>query len=505
MISPDSKAPSVGSVLAIHMGDLYVRSSFLDPTNAPTTIEDESESQRFLTPSIATLDGGGGLLGYPALLASANVRAGTTRWRYRRSGLTNHSAALSDSKGRGLTSGAFAALVTRRLCTDAVGWTASQPEPVLIVPSEMSGYERLALATLASESAERPVGTLDEDQSLMFGLGIAPSEAPVLVISVDDDSARLRLLKRVDGEMRAMFVQVLPAQGLLALRQAWLDRWNREVNQLIPGSEAFGDGESFEFEMVWQDIWQCLEIDPRLKPRMPTWSAVRNSTLVPLTISRQSLQADLDTFWLSIGQAAVGLLTQATCAPSKLSSLVVVAPTAIGRVLCPVIAENLGFPQSLCRTVTANIYAQGGARLFAAAKEKAFNQITKAPHRLGAFGMAKDEAGLTLKPLIEAGAPLPASANFSIMANRDVQKRLSIRLAREVAGGPPEVCQQTEFGPLHGQGMQKIKINVAWTQDGRVAMTALDAESGDPLPVLDSHEMAASGPKLSGLHIRQLD
>lgn len=501
-----SRTASIGSnVLAIHLGDLHLRAAFLDTVNAPTRIEDKTEMQNFVTPSLATVDTGGILLGYPALMAISGQRSTPVRWRYRRASLASREVLVQDELGRGLTSAAFAALTARRLGAESCAWSSLPPDLVLVVPDTLTPDERLRLATLANETAEHPVGILGENQALLYGLGLNQTDGPVLVVSIDDDAARLRLLDRDDSPLALAGEQSLPALGLQSLRTAWLERWNHEAGELQPGSKAFDDGESFEFEKIWQDIWQCLETDPRFKPPMPTWPLLRQSSLLPLSISRTAIKADVEAFWNNLARIAERFLAESANAGGTLAAVVLVAPTAVSRTVLPALAERLAVPRERCRTATADAYANGAARMYAAGHDGRPSERTSAAHGLCVLGMAKDVASPSVKHLIDAGSPLPASASFSVAVNRDVQKRLSISLAREQDTGNPEVSHQFEFGPLLGQGMQRIKFTVGWTPDGLVTATATDAETELPLPCADAREVAAGTPLLGAEHIRQLD
>lgn len=492
----------VRNVLAVHLGDLHLRAAFLDRLNAPTRIEDKSETQSFITPSLATVDPGGILLGYPALMAASGNRSTPVRWRYRRASLARCEVLAQDDQGRGLTSAAFAALTARRLGAESCAWSSPPPDLVLVVPDTLTADERLRLATLANEVAEHPVGILGEDQALLFGLGLTQTDSPLLLISVDDDATRLRLLKQGDNFPTE---QSLPALGLRALRTAWLERWNSEAEALLPGSQAFGDGESFEFEKIWQDIWQCLETDPRFKPKMPTWPLLRQSSLLPLSVSRTAIKAEVEAFWNNLAPIAERFLAETANAGGTLAAVVLVAPAAVSRTALTALAERLSIPQERCRAVTADAYASGAARMYASGHCGHPAERTSTAHGLCVLGMTKDATNPTVKHLIDAGSPLPASASFSVMVNRDVQKRLSISLARELDGGGTEVSHQFEFGPLLGQGMQRVKFIVGWAPNGLVTATATDAETEQPLPCTDASEVMAGIPLLGAEHIRQLD
>src|SRR3569623_2898117 len=103
------------SVLALHAGDLHVRAAHMGRLDAPAAVEDAAEPARVVTPSIASLDVGGALLGYPALMAGAIPRQDRAAWRYRRAALHDRSVVAVDTRQRGLTSEAFLALASARL------------------------------------------------------------------------------------------------------------------------------------------------------------------------------------------------------------------------------------------------------------------------------------------------------------------------------------------------------------------------------------------------------
>jgi hypothetical protein len=260
-----------------------------------------------------------------------------------------------------------------------------------------------------------------------------------------------------------------------------------------------------EFEKIWQDIWQCLDTDPRFKPAMPTWAVVRKSMVVPLAFSRSAAEAEVRSFLHGVGACIERILTATVYPSHMLSNVVVVGPTAIGRMLAPVLSKQFGCAQEQVRTVPSDVYAQGAALHYTRTRELGYVLLPHAPCELGALGAAKDDAGLTLKTLIAAGTSLPASASFSVMVNRDVQRHLVIKLASRVSGAPAELRYQAEFGPLSGQGMLKIKINVTWTTDARLAVTAVDTESEQVVPLMDAYDMVPAGPIIGVADILRLD
>ena len=165
----------------------------------------------------------------------------------------------------------------------------------------------------------------------------------------------------------------------------------------------------------------------------------------------------------------------------------------------------MGFDDAVVRTSDSGIYSKGAAKRRLVERDPGFDILVAAPCMLGALGAAKDDGGVVLKPLIEAGASLPASASFSVMANRDVQRRLTVKLAQQKNGDKPALCRMTEFGPLQGQGVLRVKVNVTWEPDGRIHANAVDAETEIALSVLDDCEVVSAGPVIGAAHICGLD
>jgi hypothetical protein len=115
------------AVLAIHPGDLHLRAAFMGPLDAPAAVEDAVEPARFVTPSVASLDVGGPLVGYPALVAGATARPERVVWRYHRTSLADRAIVARDRDDAGLTSEAFLTLAASRLVADARGYTSAAP------------------------------------------------------------------------------------------------------------------------------------------------------------------------------------------------------------------------------------------------------------------------------------------------------------------------------------------------------------------------------------------
>jgi hypothetical protein len=484
---------------------MYVRAAWKDASNAPTRMEDGVELQRFCTPSLITIDQGGALLGYPAQMAAWGGGARPLLWRYSRGGLNDSTFVARDAAGRGLTASAFTALTARRLVKECGAWFHSPPDVVLVVPDKLGPAARLGLSTLVADATQRPVQVCGEDQALLAGLKMPQTGGTGLVVSVDDDALRLRVIDLAGSATPGRASRTVPGLGMQALRDAWLSQWSRDFGELIPGVSLFECSDSADFEKMWQDVWQCLDSDPRLNARMPAWTVVRGSTVIPLVFPRPVAEAAIGVFARDVVARVGQLLADADCRAQSLAAVAVVAPIGLGRILAKALTKEIGVKDAMVRVADPGVYAQGAATRRLDVVEPGFQILAAAPFKLGALGASKDDKGLVLKPLIEAGAPLPAHASFSIVANRDVQRRLVIKLAQQQADGQPELCHLAEFGPLHGQGMLRVKVNVVWEPDGRIGATAVDAETEIPLPLLDASDVVPAGPVIGSAHIRLLD
>lgn len=494
-----------GAILAIHVGDMYVRAAWKVASNAPTRMEDTVEFQRYCTPSLIAVDKGGALLGYPAQMAASGGGVTPLLWRYSRGGLNDGTFAVRDGAGRGLTASAFTALTARRLVEESEAWLQSPPDVVLVVPDKLGPKERLGLSRLVADATQRPISICGEDQALLAGLGLPKTGGKGLIVSVDDDALRLRVVDLAGNDAPCLASQTVPALGMQALRSAWLSQWSQDLVGLLADVALFDGAASADFERIWQDIWQCLDTDPRLSVRMPTWTVVRGSTVIPLVFPLPVAEAAIGSFSLGIGARVEQLLAGADCLAQTLAAVAVVAPTGLGRIVAKALTKEMGIRDAIVRTADPGVYAQGAARRRLEVAEPGFHVLATAPFKLGALGALKDEKGLVLKPLIEAGVSLPAQASFSILANRDVQRRVLVKLAQQLTDGQPELCHMAEFGPLQGQGMLRVKVNVVWESDGRIVATAVDAETEIALPLLDASDVLPAGPVLGAAHIRLLD
>lgn len=490
------------SVLAIHPGDLHLRASYLDRANAPTAVEDENEAQSFVTPSLVTLDDAGAQSGHAALLVAGEARTGTVHWRYRRSTLSSRDVLALDKRGFGLTSEAFAALALRRVANDARAWTSTSPALTLVVPPGLPADASLRLQALASEAAGRTVVLVDEVQALQATVN-SGDRAALLIVGIDDDALRLRLLR--DGSTVA--TQTHDELGLTTLRTRWLSNWNNDCATVLGDALGFGDGDNAEFEHLWQDIWAVANADPRFKTPSPIWPLVRQSSLLPMTVPRDVLCADIAAQARQIANAVDNMLAAlGSDWRGGDTTLVVAGEPAITRCLVPLLGERWSIPAAQRIVRTGAAYAAGASRLVAAGQVASLARLAAAPWTLGVLGMSRDDANLSFRPLIAAGTALTANASFSVMANRDVQKRLALSLARQEPGLPqPSVVQRFEFGPLLGQGMQKLKINLQWSDSGRIDASAVDAETGRPLPCSAWSEVVDGTPVLGAHHLMQFE
>lgn len=504
-MSGDSiEAASSSPILAVHLGDMYLRAAWKDSVNAPTRMEDTNEFQRYCTPSLIAIDKGSPQLGYTAQMAASAAAAKPLLWKYSRGGLNESTFLVRDDAGRGLTASAFTALTVRRMVEESAAWLSAPPDVVLVVPDKLGALARLELSTLVTDATQRPVSICGEDQAMATGLKL-PESGNHLVLSVDDDALRLRVIDMSAGDARTLESKTVPGLGMGALKATWIGRWSQDAEDVLPGSPLFAGTESAEFERIWQDIWQCLDTDPRLAARMPTWTVVRGSAVLPVVFPLPVARAEVSRFAAEVVKIVGQFLAGATYQAQSFPVFVVVAPLGLGRFIADAMDKELGFDGTRARVCDPAVYATGGAKRRLATKAPGFEGLAAAPFKLGALGAAKDEGGLVLKPLVESGAPMPASASFTIMANRDLQRRLVVKLAHQKNDDKPVLCHMTEFGPLQGQGMLRVKVNVVWDSGGRLQATAVDAETEIGLPVMDDYDVVPSGPVLGAAHIRLLD
>lgn len=492
------------NVLAIHPGDLHLRAACFDQDHAPSVTEDGAEPQRYVTPSLATLDAGGALLGYPALQAASLRQANLVLWRYRRRALERREVVAMDQCQRGLTSEAFLGFATRRLASDARAWATKTPALALVVPSELSAQAGARVAALVGDTAEQDVALVSEDDAILacFGLGGAPEL--IVLVSMDDDAARLRVLKQERGRALVLAQTTLPEAGLVALRAAWLAQWNADARELVPDANAFGDGERYEFESLWQGLWECLNAQVRDQLKIPLWPLVRQAQVMGLTLPGAALRAEIEQCCFGLSDALELLLAQPAVAPGKPAWLLALGEPALTGIVARLLGEPLGIAPARRLRGTMDAYARGAARLVGQGHADAPTPQSAAPHALSVLGVAKDGGSSTVRGLIERGAALPATANFSVMANRDTQKRLTLSLAATAGNSPAQLTHRFEFGPLLGQGMQKVNIVLTWGRDGRVTLRASDADSDLELPCMDQVEMASGQPLLGARHVRAL-
>jgi hypothetical protein len=320
-----------------------------------------------------------------------------------------------------------------------------------------------------------------------------------LVVSVDDDATRVRVLRADGGSATVQASEESADLGLEALRAEWAKRWEAESSAASMGT-AFGAGDSFEFERIWQDIWDCLNDDPRDKPKMPTWPLLRRSTINALTVPRAALLAELGQRWRAVAELAEQVLAAASVAPANLAGLVVVADPALARIVANALGGRLAIPEGRRTLLPADAYARGGAALAASVSGKF--ELGESPHGIGVIGMAKDGSGTTVRALIEKGTALPASASFSIMANRDAQRMLALTL--ETMGAESALSHRFEFGPMSGVGMLRVNMHVLWERNNRILVTATDSESSMELKSGEAVEIVAGKALAGANHVKAL-
>jgi len=481
--------------LAIHAGDLHLRAAFMGALDAPAAVEDTAETTRLVTPSFALVDAGGPLLGYPALMACASPRDERVVLRYRRAALAPRTVVARDSRERGLTAETFLALAAGRLVGDARGYTSTAPELVIVVPGALDAGVQRRVARSVAAAADRPVRIVAEDAALFAHAGV--EAGTWLVASVDDDALRLRIVERAGGRDDVRAEAELPDAGVGALRAGWLARWNAEANTLVPGARAFDDGNSYEFERLWQDLWDVLDGDPPDPARTLSWPLVRQSTVITLCLHPVTLLGDVAQ---AVAAAAARAATLCEHAGARtLDGAVIVASPAWRRALGPALAARLGLDAARCRAFGPDAYPRGAALLAQRGVAAPAADLQAAPHALGVVGLGENGSP-TVRPLIESGQALPATARFTIVADRDAQKQVAVTLTRPDAGGTEGY--RFEFGPLVGNGMQRIGVAVEWRANGTLDARAVDRESGVPIPCRDCVELVADVPLAGAQHLR---
>ena len=480
-------------VLAIHPGDLHLRAAFAGPLDAPAPVEDAVEPTRFVTPSVAALDVGGPLVGYPALMAGAVARSERVAWRYRREGLADRLVVARDRDDSGLTSEGFLALAAGRLVADARGYTSSTPDVALVVPQELDASVRARLAAGVRSSVQRTVRVIGEDDAIVAACACA--EGTWLVVSLDDDAVRLRLVGCARGEATRIASAELPGAGVPAVRARWLAAWNAEVGALAADAQGY-DPDGYEFERLWLDIFDWLDADAAEGGRVLTWPLLRRSTVLTVCAHGPSLLQDITDCTGGIAERADALCKEGGRMPD---GLILVGPATLRRLVMPQIQARVSLPAGRCQGVGADAYARGAAALAARGAGNVTAEVAEAPHALGVVGLGEDGAA-TVRTLVQPGQVLPATAQFTIVADRDAQKEVSVTLTRSQSAA--DAAHRYAFGPLVGSGLQRIGIAVEWGRDGSIDARAIDRETGTPIACVDRLELSQGVPLVPAHRLR---
>jgi hypothetical protein len=480
-------------VLAIHAGDLHLRAAHIGPLDAPAAVEDAVEPARFVTPSIASLDVGGALLGYPVLMADGVPRAERVTWRYRRAALEDRSVIARDARERGLTSETFLALAAARLAADARGYAAATPEIALVVPDDLQPTTRSRLAAVVADCAMRPVQVIGETAALLAACRC--HDGTWLIASVDDDALRLRVVARSEQGLECIAAAQVDEAGVSAVRARWLADWNAQVAALVPEARGFEDGDTFEFERLWQDLNEALDNDAGDSTRTLTWPLLRRSTVITLCAHTASLLEQLSECVAGVGPRVRQLLETGP----PLDGVIVVGGPAFRRAVLAQLQPELPLAKTRCMTAGADAYARGGATLAVRGEGRVTVDLSEAPHALGVVGLG-EEGVATVRTLVHAGQALPAAAQFTIVADRSVQKDVIVTLTRsqQVA----DAAYRHEFGPLLGSGVQRIGIAVEWGRNGGIEVRAVDRETGAPIPCMQRVELSSGIPLLAAQYLR---
>jgi hypothetical protein len=485
-------------VLALHPGDLHLRAAWLGALDAPYTVEDAQDPARFVTPSVIALDAGGALLGHPALMAGVVPRAERVMWRYRRAALGRRSVVARDLSDRGLTSDAVVALALRRLGWEAGAYASEVPQLAVVLPNELPAAARAGFVALATECVGRPVAAIDEDDALFATLDELPPGA-WLVASCDDDALRLRVVAHGDVRFAPVSPFELEEAGLAHLRARWLSRWQDDAATLVPGATAFGEGDSYEFERIWQETWECL--DEHGRDTAGPWPLVRQSTVLPQLAHLPALRGEVQALAAQGATRAASLAAQVAANGASLQGVVVVGPPLLGDALAAALVTPLALPAGRCRCVRPDAYARGAAALAAQGAGWTPPVLERTPHRLCVLGL--DEAGRAVaRPLLESEEPLPASVAFTLVADRDAQRQIVVTLTD--GADVPQIAHRFVFGPLPGQGMQRVTVNVEWGQDGSLAVAAADRDTGVAIACADRSELAGDVALAGAAHLRPL-
>ena len=466
---------TIDCVVALHPGDLRLVTAWAGSRQAPSLTEDAHEPARADTPSVIAADAAGTLHGHAALQAAHVPRADRVVWRYRRDALATGAITAKDAAGQGLTSETFLACAARRAVWESRVWgMPSRSAVALVLPHGTTPELASRLRLSVTEACGRPVAVVDENDALAAACGLA--EGVHLIASLDDDALRVRLVECKAGT-RVLAEEADVASGLRALRERWLEEWQEDLAALAPGGHAFGDGDSAEFERLWQDGWDALDNGA---PRDAlTWTMLRRSRVHALVATPAALASHLRRPAEALRALANAMLS---AAQDKVDGVVLVASP--GSDLLRKALERVPALEGLAvRVVGRDAYARGGATV-AQRTQAAAPQLATAPHALGVIGF--DDGGARVRPLFDKGAALPATATFAVAVNREAQQRLAITLSEGREAGSE---RRYEFGPLLGAGVQRIGVTVRWTAAGDIEVEAADRDDGTPLPSLGSTEI----------------
>lgn len=487
-------------VLAIHAGDMHLHAAWLDAPNSSVRLEDKDDPQKLVTPSLFALRAGGASFGIEAQWAIRSFPA-SIPWQFHRACLLGKQPPQNDDQGRRLTAAAFIALSARRLTQLTAAWLKAPPLIAVSVPNSLPEETLRYLSVLVSETTDCPCIVVPESQALVAYNPALAADGITLFIQQDDDALRLWM----NGGDCTLKSRDIPSMGLCAIRQLWMQNWNHDAAIAVSGVSLFDGSHCPDLETIWQDLWRYVNAKPHLKPKLPRWTAVRQSRLFPLVLTPVGAQRLILELAEKISMHVRQFLDDCPLETSGIGKVVSIGQAGVNRELQKLLKTQPVLEKTPIFQADTAAFALGCASRAATLHGVQPALLTHAPFTLGVMGTSTEKSGAIFKQLVSKGEPLPAKATIALAVNPDKQRLLTVALARVETSTEPEVVHQSEFGPMQGQGLLKIQVTVVWEGTGRFRLLAFDASTYASLVLLDCSEIYCGEKVVGASHLKAFE
>ena len=464
-------------LLAIDLGMESVRAAMLDHRSVPVLVPDAAAPKELATPSHVRLGNGFALVGRPA----ARLHLGGPHGRLLRSvpRMPMQGPSRASDGERRWPNEALLALLLKKVAADAKRFRTAQLGPVVVATPDAYGAAERGAVRRAFEIAGLPrPRTIPQSVAAAAYLGPEAEfeDKHALHVSLDGASSSVAAL-RSSPEGHSVLAQAVAGNGLQDILQAVVGRIEAGM-RVADASLATPDPiVKRRLASAARQMVTGLAGGTKVVARAPI---LAGDLAYEAVMTRDILHHIMDPMLDQVLAAADQVLQAGGVAWTDLSQVSLVG-TAVG---LPHVQNRMRAHATLSpskfvlrQPEAAVVY---GAAMWAAAQPP---EDVPPPSRTGVpfdvgLRTPNRQGGVEFKPLLSAGAVLPAERGTYVYVTRDGQTRVLVDVAKRDRDGSVNRLGKLEIAPLKGaRRNQRIALNVRCTATGDVVVAARHDES----------------------------